>query len=63
MQQRPPEKPPANYWAMIASVGSLAVAMAAFLATSNKSNADEVRMLEQRLCRMEAHGRIGECGR
>jgi hypothetical protein len=63
MALRPPEKPPANYWATIVSGGSLVVALLAFLATANKTNAEETRRLEQRLCRLEAFAAAGECKR
>lgn len=63
MVQRPPEKPPANYWAMIISAGGLIVALLSFMATSSKTSAEETRRLEQRLCRMEALSGMGECKR
>jgi hypothetical protein len=63
MVQRPPEKPPANYWATIISVGSLAVAAMSFLSTTGKADRVEAQQNERRLCRLEVMLKSGECGR
>lgn len=54
---------PPSYWAIIVTVANLVLALLAFLATTSKTNADETRMLEQRLCRLEAIAGVGECKR
>jgi hypothetical protein len=63
MALRPPEKPPANYWGMIGTVGSLIMAIAALITTTGKSDRDETQSNERRLCRLESAAKIGECGR
>ena len=58
----PPRQPP-NYWPTLIALGSLIVAGLSLMLTINKSNAEETRRLEQRLCRMEALAGVGECKR
>ena len=53
---------PANYWGIILGAGSLIVSIIGMMIAANKSDADRTRILEQRLCRLEARASVGECG-
>lgn len=52
----PAPKPPANYWATMIALASLALT-ALQMVTDAKSS------LERRLCRLEALNNMGECKR
>lgn len=54
-------RPPANFWATIIALASLALSALGMLNAANKSDTEETRKLEQRLCRIEALTKIGEC--
>jgi len=58
-----PEKPPANYWATIISIGSLIVAAASLLSATTKADRVEAQQSERRICRLEVRANTGECGR
>jgi hypothetical protein len=44
-------------------IASLALGVLTFVMATNKSDAEETRRLEQRLCRLEAVSGTGECKR
>jgi hypothetical protein len=55
------QRPPPNYWATLIALGSLAVSGLSMMLGANKSNAEDTRHLEQRLCRLEARAATGDC--
>jgi hypothetical protein len=63
MALRQPEKPPANYWATIVSLGSLLIAAAALISGTSKADRADAQQNERRICRLEVRANTGECGR
>lgn len=59
----PAQKQPPSYWTLLVSIGSLILGILAFLNTTNKADAADSKVLEQRLCRLEALNNMGECKR
>lgn len=55
-------KPP-NFWGSVIALASLAVAVISLLTSLNKSDRDQTRDIERRLCRIEALNNVGECKR
>lgn len=54
-------KPPANYWGHLIALGSLIVSILSLLNANSKSDREDVRKQEQRLCRLEAQAHAGDC--
>jgi hypothetical protein len=67
----PPERhPPANYWQIILTLGSLIVATLSLMNSSSKADSEalesarkDAKENERRICRLEAVEGIGECKR
>lgn len=46
----------------LVTVANLTLSALALLNGSTKTDRDDSRLLEQRLCRLEAHSKVGDCG-
>ncbi len=53
---------PPSYWTTLISLAGLAVAILTLILTVSNDNEAKTQRLEQRLCRLEAHDKTGDCG-
>lgn len=63
MVNRTPPNPPANYWATMIGLASLALGALNMVVASSKADREDVRQQERRMCRLEAAAGKGDCGR
>lgn len=49
----PETKPPANFWTILIGLASLVLSGVAILTSAGKTDRDDARALERRLCQLE----------